>query len=369
MGLINYMQSAALSCEALPSPDADLSLTRRLVMRFGWNATSYQIVNPGICRWFSANKDAVVGYVRKAHVRVVAGAPICDQSELLEVIHDWETQSQQSGDRVCYFGAAGRVEEILSHEGGYSKVVLGAQPVWDPANWEKVIESNSSLRAQLNRARNKGVSVSEWSASEASNNPELQRILKEWLQTRGLPPLHFLVEPQTLSMLQDRRVFVALQSGKPVGFTVLSPVPKRNGWLTEQFPRGKSAPNGTVELLLDFAARTVAREGASYFTMGLVPLSSRVSPTAETPWWLRLILKWVRAHGRRFYNFGGLEWFKNKFEPDYWEPIYAISKEQTFSFRSLYAIAAAFSDGSPLWAVVRGTGRALKQEMKWLFKF
>jgi phosphatidylglycerol lysyltransferase len=346
--------------------EPDLASTRALVMRYGWNATSYQIVNPGITKWFSRAGDAVIGYVKKSGVRVVAGAPICSLANLEETIEEWETDSNGAGNRICYFGAAGRIEEVLKDKPGYSTVVLGAQPVWDPAHWAGIIGKNASLRAQLSRAKNKGVAVEEWGAERAQNHPDLQRILEEWLHTRGLPPLHFLVEPQTLAMLKDRRVFVAVQAGKPVGFTVLSPVPKRNGWLTEQFPRGKDAPNGTVELLLDAAARTVAAEGASYLTMGLVPLSIRVDQTAETPWWLKLLLRWVRAHGRRFYNFGGLEWFKAKFEPDYWEPIYAISKESRFSFRSLYAIAAAFSDGPPLFAVLRGLGKAVRQEARWI---
>ena len=51
---------------------------RKLVLKYGWNATAYQIVNPGITHWFSSSGDAMIGYVRKNHVRVVAGAPVCD---------------------------------------------------------------------------------------------------------------------------------------------------------------------------------------------------------------------------------------------------------------------------------------------------
>jgi hypothetical protein len=77
-------------------------------------------------------------------------------------------------------------------------------------------------------------------------------------------------------------------------------------------------------------------------------------------------LTWIRAHGRRFYNFDGLEAFKAKFQPRAWEPIFAISREPRFSPHTLYAIAAAFSDGSPMWAVARGLVKALRQEFCWL---
>jgi len=129
-----------------------------------------------------------------------------------------------------------------------------------------------------------------------------------------------------------------------VAFTVLSPIPARNGWLVEQIVRGRGAPNGTAELLLDTAMRAVAASGATYATLGLSPLSQRavVQPIPQ-PFWLRLVLKWVRVHGARFYNFGGLESFKAKFNPHTWEPIYAIAEGKTFSPSTLYAIAGAFA--------------------------
>ena len=347
----------------------DLPRTRELVLRFGWNATTYQIVNRCISHWFSSRGDAVVGYVRKNGVCVVAGAPVCAEERLPGVVCEWEEYCRMRCDKVCYFGAAGRIKELLGTSPGYSTVTLGAQPTWNPSDWKTIIARNASLRAQIFRALNKGVMIEEWSAERATKHPELRRVLDEWLQTRGLPTLHFLVEPETLSFLEDRRIFVASQNGRAVGFVTLCPIPARNGWLTEQFPRGKNAPNGTVEALMNAAIETAARAGAEYFTMGLVPLSQHgVLPSEENPPWLQLLLAWTRAHGRRFYNFGGLEIFKAKFRPDNWEAIYAISNEPHFSPRTLYAIAAAFTGTSPFFAVARGVRKALRQEGQWILK-
>lgn len=342
---------------------------REMVLKYGWNATAYQIVNPGITHWYSQRSDALIGYVRKNGVRVVAGSPVCAKEHLPEVLAEWEADTKIAGDKTCYFGAADRLKELLESSKQYSTVSLGSQPVWDPSNWNNIIDNHASLRAQLSRARNKGVTVTEWNEDRATQNPELRRVLDEWLQTRGLPTLHFLVEPETLALMSDRRAFVGEQNSRVVGFTVLCPITNRNGWLTEQFPRGYDAPNGTVELLMDTAIRTVASEGANYVTMGLVPLSQNGRQDGkENPAWLKVLLAWVRAHGRRFYNFGGLENFKAKFDPDYWEPIYAISNEQHFSIHSLYAIAAAFTDQPPLFAVTSGLRKGVRQEWRWIRK-
>ena len=73
---------------------------------------------------------------------------------------------------------------------------------------------------------------------------------------------------------------------------------------------------------MDAALRTFAEEGADYVTLGLAPLSRRAGVPDERPFpGLRLILAWIRAHGRRFYNFDGLDAFKAKFKPDAWEPL------------------------------------------------
>lgn len=345
-----------------------LERARRLVLEHGWNATAYQIINPGIRHWFAAEDDAVAGYVEHGGVRVVAGAPVCAEERLGSVVTAFERDARAAGCSVCYFGAEARLEAACSppRSGRHARVLLGAQPTWDPRAWADIPAGHASVRAQLNRARNKGVRVSEWPASEAEQNPELRRCLREWLATRGLPPLHFLVEPDTLTRLSDRHVFVAEQRGVVLAFLIASPIPARSGWLVEQLVRGWNAPNGTTDLLVDAAMRSAAGIGAKYVTLGLAPLSRRsgIAASSSEPLWLRGVLHWVRAHGRRFYDFDGLDAFKARFRPAAWEPVYAIASERPFTPRMLYAIAAAFSGGSPFAMVARGLGRAAWWEVR-----
>lgn len=344
-----------------------IARTRRIVLEKGWNTTSYQIINPGICRWFSEAGDAVVGFVSANKRRIAAGAPVCAKERLPEVAAEFEQDARKKGERVCYFCAEARLESIYKDSPTHSKILIGAQPVWKPAEWENIVASHKSLRAQVNRARNKNVAVSEWAAEKAHDNPLLKNCLREWLAAKGLPPLAFLVEPNTLSRLYDRRVFVAECKGEVVGFIILSPVATRNGWLFEQFPHRPGAPNGTVELMIDQAMRAIAADGYVYATLGLSPLSTRARMQPfKNPLWLRLLLFWMRTHANRFYNFEGLDRFKAKLQPERWEPIFAISDEPRFSPRTLYAIASAFSGNKPVKLFFGGLWRAFLTEIKWL---
>jgi len=320
------------------------------VLRHGWNAVAYQILNPGFNHWFSREGDAVAGYVKRAGRWVIAGAPVCSPQDLPRVIEELEPDAHADGCKVCYFGAAVRLYDGCRHPPRHSVIYLGAQPVWNPMGWQHIIATKASLRAQINRALNKGVIVQEWTKVSFAETESLRSVLTAWLKSRPMPPMHFLVEPDTLGMLQDRRILVATRHDKPCGFLVASPVPARNGWLIEQIIRQPDAPNGTNELLFHEIMMILHREGSPYVTLGLVPLSSHnpISGPAN-PLWLSLLFKWVRAHGKRFYNFQGLEAFKSKFCPDEWEPIYAIATEKRFSPRTLWSIAAAFSNHrSPL---------------------
>ncbi len=339
---------------------------RELVLEYGWNSTSYQILNPGFELWFSVRHPAVVGYVRAGGKWVVGGAPIAADADLREVAEEFERDAKKRRCGVVYFGAEERLDSLYSGDKSHSAILLGAQPSWDPAGWSAIIDSRASLRAQLNRARNKDVAVDLWESERAEQNPALRKLLQEWLGTRGLPPLHFLVEPETLGQLRDRRVFVATRSDVPVGFLVASPIAARNGWLTEQFVRGHDAPNGTAEMMIDRAVRWAAKQDARYVTLGLAPLSIRAGGIVDQALLIRLGFKWVRAHGRRFYNFEGLDSFKAKFAPEKWEAVYAISDEARFSMRALYAIASAFTQGRPFSTVGRGLVQAAKQEMRWM---
>jgi phosphatidylglycerol lysyltransferase len=348
----------------------DSSAVRDLVLRYGWNTTAYQILNPGVEHWLGASVPAVVGYVPQRRRWVAAGAPICDRGRLAGVSEEFEAAAGRDGSRVCYFGAMDRLREAL--EAGpapaHACVAIGAQPVWRPADWVDTVRSRPSLRAQLNRAANKGVRVGRLDDPGDADIAPLRDCLGRWLAARPFPPLHFLVEPNTLDgPWGDRLLYVAARDGRAVGFLLASPVPLRGGYLFEQIVRCPSAPNGTAESLVDAAMRDLAARGCGYVTQGLVALSTHARDAMnDNPLWLRACFAWARAHGNRFYNFNGLEAFRRKMQPERWETVYAIAGERSFTPLTLYAVARAFARASPVVQLLRAVGRAARQEARWL---
>ena len=334
-------------------------------MTYGWNSTCYQILNPGIQHWISMSAPAVVGYTRRHRTLLVAGAPVCPPEKLAEVCLEFEQFARRQDCRVCYVCAEERLRRVFEYSRGHSKITLGAQPVWDPHVWPQKIERHASLRAQLNRCWNKEVVVEPVTPAEAARNPRFHRILTEWLGTRRLPPMHFLVEPRILSeSAPERVVFVGLRSGTAVAVVAASPNPARRGYLVELLARTPAAPNGISELLIDAAMRRFAGDGQTRVTLGLVALASAAeSGIQANPFWLRSIMRFARLHANRFYNFRGLEQFRLKMSPCRWEPVYAISTERRFSPGTLYSMGAAFAGIAPWRAIAIGAAQAIRHEL------
>lgn len=324
---------------------------------------SCQLLTRGLTYWFPPEGDGVVGYVTAARTRVVAAAPVCPPERLAEVTRAFAADAAREGERVCYFGAQAPLLDALTWQTPTARMVLGAEPGWDPANWPNVLRRKASLRAQLARARHKDVTVVAVDPEVARSEPAFRQCLKDWLATRHLPPMHFLVEPDALAVPGDHQVFASYRGSSVVGYLVAVPIPRRNGWLIQQIIRSHTTPNGTAELLVDAAMRTFAECGATYVTLGLAPLSTHAPDHDHSvPPTVRLLFDGMRTYGQPFYNFAGLDAFKAKLQPETWEPIYAVSNEREISFHTLYAITEAFAGVPPLIFFSYGLVRAVGQK-------
>src|SRR6185369_9665313 len=98
-----------------------------------------------------------------------------------------------------------------------SSLKLGEQPTWDPTTWEATVASTRSLREQLRRARAKGVTVRALGGAELEDTTsplrrEIEGIVRQWLATRAIAPMGFLVDLQPFVFAREKRFFVAEQA-------------------------------------------------------------------------------------------------------------------------------------------------------------
>lgn len=325
---------------ALATQPADVPGERarvlELLRRFGWNATSFQCLQPGFAHWFGGTA-ACVAYVDTGRAWVAAGAPICDEAALGEVAGAFVRAASEQGRRAVFFGTERRFADS-----GFESLLIGAQPVYDPQRWPETLRRTRSLREQLRRGRAKGVRVSDVRAEDVSpaGSPlrlEVEALIAAWRRAKPMPPMGFLVRVDPFDFADERRLFVArrkTEAGESlVGFAAVVPVFARGGWFIENLIRAPDAPNGTAELLVDAALRDAADRGSRYFTLGLSPLAGAVpSP-----------LHLARKYASALYDFAGLEAFKAKFRPHEWSPIYLSHPSTQSGYTAVYHSLVAFS--------------------------
>ena len=159
-----------------PSTSAETdSRVLSLVRRHGWNATSFQVLQPGFHYFFDGEGDGdvdagCVAYVDTGRAWVAAGAPLCAPDRLGVVAVRFLAAARAAGRRPCFFGTEARFGEAVAAAAGAGpglrSLLIGEQAVWDPAGWEETVASTPSLREQLRRGRAKGVRVRASSAAE-----------------------------------------------------------------------------------------------------------------------------------------------------------------------------------------------------------
>src|SRR5678816_3703803 len=92
--------------------DAERREVLAVLRRHGWNATSFQVLEPGFRYWF-AGADACVAYVDTGHAWIAAGAPLTEGARRREVAEEFHRHALASGRRVAFFAVEQRVVDAL----------------------------------------------------------------------------------------------------------------------------------------------------------------------------------------------------------------------------------------------------------------
>jgi phosphatidylglycerol lysyltransferase len=308
-----------------------------LLKRHGWDATSFQTLEPGFQYWFDG--DACVAYVDTGRSWVAAGAPIAAPAQAAATARAFIAAAQRADRRAAFFATERRFVERTP---ALRALAIGQQPVWAPRAWHDTVAHTASLRAQLRRAQAKGVRIrrvapAELADAASATRAHIQALIARWLEAHALPPMGFLVQVHAFSHLEERLCFVAEREGRVVGFLAAVPVYARDGWLFEDLLRAPDAPNGTNELLFDAAMRAVADAGSDYATLGLAPLAGPVS------WWLRC----ASLGAASLYDFRGLTAWKSKLRPTSWAPVFLSYAAEQGALRTVADALSAFAHGRP----------------------
>lgn len=339
--------------------------------RHGADATAFAGVEPFIQHWFCA--QGAVAYVEAAGHRVAAGPPVSAPADQAAVAQAFAAAARAVGRRAVFFAVDDDFRAALAAAGSSAPAVpVGLQPEWDLAQWSLDGARRRGVRAQVRRAAAKGVQVqavpaSEFQTAEAPLRVAADALIAQWLTSRAMPPMGFMVDPVPFGPgWAQRRFFVARRGEALVGLLVAVPTwsptdaeagsderPRpADGWFVEDVFRLPTAPNGTAEALVCAAFDSARAEGATAFTLGLAPLAG-VEGGPGPGRLLRGVMVRCRRHLGGLYGFEGVARFKAHFRPDRWAPRWLVAVDAPLGPWALWAVLAAFARGRPLRFALR----------------
>lgn len=314
----------------------------------GRDAVSFQALESAMRHWQDApppqGTGAMVAHVDTGGAWVAAGAPLAPVGDLARAAARFIASARAAGRRASFFateepGLLGEVDTLF----------LGEQPVFDPPTWRQNLAGGRRLREQLRRVRAKGVRVRQVAPEELAVGAPLRAAVEalaaEWLGSRRMEPMGFLVALEPFQVAREHRYLAAERDGELVGFLSAVPIYARRGWLVEDTLRSARAPNGTSEALLDGLMRAV--EGCEMVTLGLAPLSGDIAR------WQRI----ARFVTRPLYDFRGVRAFKERLRPSRWEPVWLAFPRGEPAALHLVDALCAFAGGSLVGFGLRSLAR------------
>lgn len=293
-------------------PDHSIAARLDALKRHGAEAVSFPALKAGTYWWHDAapgGTGAWLAYRPSGSSWVAVGTPLVEPAARAAAVRRFVAEARRHGKRAVFFG----IEDVAPFA-GCRTLLFGQQSVLRPSEWQATLKRAPRLREQVRRARAKGVTVRTLTASDLAADPwpaVIDRLKGEWLGSRAVEPMGFLVSVEPFHAADQHRYFIAERRGEPVQFVSAVPIYARDGWLIEDVLRGRDAPNGTSELVIDTLMRDPTLRDA-WLTPGLTPLTGPIA------WWLRL----ARDTSVALYDFSGLRRFRARLHPSAWHPVW-----------------------------------------------
>ena len=315
----------------------------RSLQRFGADAMSFLALESKMMHWIDeappGGTGARVAYFDTGSAWVGAAGPLAAEDARSVAAARFMAAARSRGRRASFFGT----ESLVAPH--FKRLLLGEQPIFRPREWLEALPPRGSLREQLRRARAKGVRVRSVAADELGEGTPLSgkvlALARDWLQSRHMEPMGFLVALELFQESSEHRYFLAERGGVPIGFLSAVPIYGHGAWLVEDVVRAREAPNGTTESL--FVALLHDVRDAPFVTLGLTPLSG------DIVWPLRL----ARLVSRPLFDFPGLRAFRARLHPHEWQPVWLVHPEGQPAVVPLLDALRAFANGTLLRFALR----------------
>jgi len=295
------------------------------------NHSAFLAVNRGTSYFEVRGLDGFVAYRRAGRLRVQFGGVVAAPDDRDRLLTAFLADTRASGQRAMAVQLTPADVETF-RSSGYRINQLGSSYALDLHRQSLAGKHFVQLRNKISRARRAGVCVREVGVDEQRSTElsgRLAELDRQWLGAKRAHELAFLIGERGGSADRFRRLFLAEQDGRVLGYISFSPVfGSRPGWLHDLTRRSPDAPPGVMELMvaemIDRLRQEAGTDGPGWLHFGFTPFiglaeQHRVSGGSTT---VDAVTGLLARHGEKLYPAADQVAYKLKWRPQVVEPDY-----------------------------------------------
>ncbi len=307
------------------------------------NTTDHHLVLTGdkYIFWSKTKKSFLMfGVTQKFWIAM--GDPVGDASEFEELAWRFRESADKVAAQIAFY-EIGKECIPLYLDLGLSLIKLGQQALIPLASFGLEGKKRQNFRSAINKYQREGFSFEIISSVDVEPLiPKLRRISDAWLEEKNASEKRFSMGFFNEEYLQHCKLAVVKKDGEIYAFCNLWTLDNHREISLDLMRYLPGTPNGIMEYLSISLAMWAKEQGFVYFSLGMAPLSG-LEDHALAPLWHK-VGNTIFKLGGNFYNFEGVFFYKDKFNPE-WNPVYLAAPPGLQTAAALLAVTTLISGG------------------------
>lgn len=272
--------------------------------------------------YFSPSGRSVVAYVAKGRAAIALGSPIGPADDHQEAVIGFKYFCDRYDWYAAFYEVLPEDLDIYRNQ-GFRVLKIGEEAIIKLAKFSLKGKDKQNLRTAVNRFTKSGYYFQLYSPPIPEELfPELRLVSDDWLQSMNGSEKQFSIGWFHEVYLKECQIGVVYNSdNKIVAFATLLGNYNKSEVTVDLMRYTKDTPNGIMEYLFVSLIQHFQKLEYEGFNFSLSPLAG-LGDRPESPR-LEKVLRYLSQHLNQFYNFKGLHFFKEKFQP-IWEPRYLV---------------------------------------------
>lgn len=322
----------------------DIDKIVEMVRKWGGDNTD-AILDPSCSYYQNPKFEGLIGYRVFSNCAVVIGDPVCAKNNKGPFALEFYKDLKKKNTSLIFVSVTEEFAKWANQNFCPILVEWGEKLSLDPFKnpYDNTGTKGSLVRRKVKQAIREGTTIHEYFPLQEQDLELEQKIIEvgnKWLEGRDRPQIH-ISNIHMFNYKFGKRWIYALRNGNVVGTLILNKLEAYEGWLMNHLMITDEASNGTPELLVYSALKTLESENCHFVTFG----STSTTDLRKIKGLGSLSQSLARFFYRiavRVFHLNGLKMFWGKFQPAT-HPSYLLFSESRLTPKQIVALMKALN--------------------------